>query len=222
MELKPCTEIMQLIEKDGLKIRTDAIRNPFNATAYQRALDGTQPKYFVSDVQPALIPTPPLIFLDIDGVRNDHEPYPNQYCGTLPRCVEVLNALLAAVPTAQLVISSAWRYLILNGSMTLAGFEALLLTHGVDCSGRVFGCTGTDEMHLPSNPSLETYKEFGTLVRAHQIEVFLAATQPPSWVVLDDLNIPVDHLVQTNGRWGMGYQDDINASLWLSNLHLND
>lgn len=90
----------------------------------------------------------PLIFLDLDGVLNDHEEHDNGYCGTAGFCVRRLNDILRETG-AEIVVSSAWRYLILSGSMTLKGFENLLLSHGVNCFGRVVGHTCSDEVAEP-------------------------------------------------------------------------
>lgn len=93
-----------------------------------------------------------IIFLDIDGVLNGHEQNAAGYCGFKPECVAALNLILEAVPEAQLVISSAWRYMMLPNlkdgtepAMTLKGFEYLLLVAGVNCKGRVRGHTCSDE-----------------------------------------------------------------------------
>jgi hypothetical protein len=37
-----------------------------------------------------------LIFLDCDGVLNDHKQHANGYCGTTRRCVQNLNRILRA------------------------------------------------------------------------------------------------------------------------------
>lgn len=86
-----------------------------------------------------------VIFLDIDGVLNDHRPHGNGYCGFKSECVSAFNQLLAAVPDAQIVVSSAWRYMIIGADMSRKGFEYLLLVGGVDCKGRVRGWTASDE-----------------------------------------------------------------------------
>lgn len=93
----------------------------------------------------------PLIFLDMDGVANDHKAHTNGYCGTKPECVAQLNRILRETD-AKVVLSSAWRYLIHSGSMTLRGFVNLLLTHGVEIQtnekrprSRLIGITCRDE-----------------------------------------------------------------------------
>lgn len=84
-----------------------------------------------------------LLFLDMDGVLNDKTPHPNGYYGVKASCVESLNRVLQST-NAQIVISSAWRYMIPD-AMSLQGFEYLLVTHGVDCRDRVVGFTCRDE-----------------------------------------------------------------------------
>ncbi len=85
-----------------------------------------------------------LLFLDIDGVLNTHEPLdPEVLCGRFhPDKVSLLNWVLRETG-AKLVISSAWRYLIHRGEMNLQGFEWLLRSHGV-MQGRLHGITRKD------------------------------------------------------------------------------
>jgi len=84
-----------------------------------------------------------VLFFDIDGVFNSHERHGNGYCGTRKDCVTRLNRLIARTDCL-LVASSAWRYLVLSGSMTVVGFENMLLTHGLDCRNRIYGVTRPD------------------------------------------------------------------------------
>ena len=71
-----------------------------------------------------------VLFLDIDGVWNDHTPHKNGYCGIDPLKASLLDFVVGET-NCKIVLASAWRYLILNGGMTLAGFKNMLLTHGV-------------------------------------------------------------------------------------------
>jgi hypothetical protein len=112
-----------------------------------------------------------LVFLDIDGVLND-----NAVCATAessslnPAAVARLNQVLRATG-AKLVLSSSWRYLILDGSMSLQGFEYLLRTHGLD-KDCLLGHTDADEA-CPG--------------RAAQILRWLGQHgSGASWAVLDD------------------------------------
>lgn len=86
-----------------------------------------------------------LIFLDIDGVLNafgtwkEGDPMLNR------GCIEQLNVLLEKT-NAQLVISSSWRYQMISGETTCAGFERMLESHGLHAPSRlVVGHTVSDE-----------------------------------------------------------------------------
>lgn len=81
-----------------------------------------------------------LIFMDIDGVLNDmaslqslaFEPRINQiFVAPFNRIIEQTGA--------DLVITSTWRGHIIEGDMTIAGFNVLLRSHGV--RGQVIGHT---------------------------------------------------------------------------------
>lgn len=155
---------------------------------------------------PTQHPTTPveaLLFLDIDGVLNGHEKQTNGYCGIQPHCVAHLNAILAAVPEVKLVISSAWRYLIDPVSMSLRGFEAMLLTHGVHCHQRLHGRTADD----PRAMSFEDYEELGCEWRREQIHKYAAASGAEVFAVLDDLSLDMPELVQTDGWEGLTAED---------------
>jgi len=76
-----------------------------------------------------------LIFMDVDGVLNDHErvPFsemPANYTSITQRCVANFNRIILACE-AVVVLSSSWRYLILNEHMSIHGFQTLLTSHGV-------------------------------------------------------------------------------------------
>jgi hypothetical protein len=139
-----------------------------------------------------------VIFLDIDGVLNGHQKHENGYCGIYPECVTRFNRLLDAVPDAMVVVSSAWRYLVHCDSMTVTGFENLLLTHGVKCQRRIFAVTRRDH---------ETNDR-----RENQISEWVERYSPDKWVVLDDLYLDLPQLVQTNGEIGLT-DSDINEAL---------
>lgn len=85
-----------------------------------------------------------ILFLDVDGVLNDHGPMMNMYCGIDKEKVNLLNRVLDETG-CYIVISSARRYMILGGDMTIRGFEHMLLTHGLKCYNRIIGHTPSDE-----------------------------------------------------------------------------
>lgn len=70
-----------------------------------------------------------VLFLDIDGVCNSHDSHPNGYCGIDPKKMALLNSIVESTD-CRIVLASAWRYLVLKSSMTLAGFGNMLATYG--------------------------------------------------------------------------------------------
>jgi hypothetical protein len=138
-----------------------------------------------------------VIFLDIDGVLNDHT-YDNMAeSNTLKKkCVDNFNHLLLQTD-AKIVISSAWRYLILGKHMSLLGFEAMLRTHGVACQGRLIGTTLPDET---------------VYSRENQIREFLESLRERGkikYAVIDDLPLELssDVFVRTDGNVGLTMND---------------
>lgn len=71
------------------------------------------------------------IFLDFDGVLNDTKTSIESGYNTIQaRPMGIFNNILKAEPDARVIITSSWRYMVLQGSMTLEGFQHLLATHG--------------------------------------------------------------------------------------------
>lgn len=135
-----------------------------------------------------------VLFLDIDGVLNDYKQQSNGYCGIGARQVGLLNDLIFYVPDLKIVLSSAWRYLVLSGSMRLDGMENLLLSHGIKAHGRVHGVIGPDlspEGHGGRETLIRDY------VRDHQIE---------EWAVIDDLPLEIDNFFRTQSDTGLTNQ----------------
>lgn len=139
-----------------------------------------------------------LLFLDIDGVLNGHQKNPAGVCGIDPYCAELLNHIIE-VTDCQLVITSAWRYLIHSGSMTTTGFERMLQTHGVKAYKRIAGLTRTDADVSDKHE------------RGKQISDWLRRKNCIYCVVDDDgeLGIPeAGHpFVKVNGKNGIGWTD---------------
>lgn len=114
-----------------------------------------------------------LIFLDIDGVLNSHADAQANGINTISRTkIAFLNQIVGETG-AQLVISSAWRYMILGGAMTLDGFRYMLQTYGLRTDAVLHGHTVSDEEIAE---------------RGDQILAYLAALPelPAAWIVLDD------------------------------------
>lgn len=139
------------------------------------------------------------LFLDVDGALNGHERGVNGYCSTRPPLVDLLNQLIGRTDCL-LVISSAWRYLVHNGHMTVVGLENLFLTHGLDCRLRVAGILRPDlsPMQCDRGPQIQDWLDaygFGLV----------------SYAVVDDLDLEITSrghpFVQTDGTIGMTAQD---------------
>lgn len=135
-----------------------------------------------------------VLFLDIDGVLNKREFNPEARSSNfVPECVENLNRVLRAVPDCVIVLSSAWRYLVSGGAMTLAGFNCLLRTHGVKDTP-VVGLTRNDDQ-------LEDPKGRGRQI----LEWVSSNPGVKKFVAVDDLDIAVEGLpfIMTDGDSGM-------------------
>jgi HAD domain in Swiss Army Knife RNA repair proteins len=150
-----------------------------------------------------------VLFLDIDGVLNGHEKHPDSpYTTIRPDCVQRLNRVIAATH-CQLVISSAWRYMLLRirrnqPAMTLAGFKYMLNTHGL-----VFLANGCDIIGY-------TCSDERVPTRGGQILKWLMEhpSQLDSWAVVDDdpmeMELGKSHkrrLVRTDGAKGLQDKD---------------
>ena len=115
-----------------------------------------------------------VIFLDIDGVLNAGDFDADAESSSIDRrAVGRLKRVLRDTG-AQIVLSSSWRYMVLEGAMTLSGFEYLLRTHGMP-KGCLLDCTCADEM---------------TGDRGAQIRRWVAEHRPlEQWAVLDDVEL---------------------------------
>jgi hypothetical protein len=140
-----------------------------------------------------------LIFLDIDGVLNDHNFCREAQSNLInPRCVANLNRILISTD-ARIVLSSSWRYMISGGAHTLEGFEYMLRTHGVACSGRLISVTCPDE-------------DEDAVTRGPQIRKWLRdRSRVTSFVVIDDVDDDIVReglpFVRTDGNVGLTEAD---------------
>lgn len=142
-----------------------------------------------------------LLFLDIDGVLNGHD-WSDQAKSCLLRkdCIKNLNKILENCEPA-IVLSSAWRYMIAGGALTLQGFEYLLRTHGVSEKINIVDITPSDE-NIPDRGEqitkwLEENSSFGK-AKKH-------------YVVVDDLDLGISAeghpFIQTDGEVGLTETD---------------
>ena len=131
-----------------------------------------------------------ILFFDIDGVLNDHKWNDvAKSCSIKKECVEEFNRIIHETD-CKLVISSAWRYMIIGASMTLKGFEYMLRTHG---------CTQKMDI-LDMTPSDEDITH-----RADQIRAWIDNhSDIDRWVAVDDLKLDLgDNFVQTDEKVGL-------------------
>ena len=164
-----------------------------------------------------------LIFLDVDGVLNTHQPLEERVmCGKLHASkVRRLNLLIQETD-ARIVLSSAWRYLVHRGEMNLTGLGWLLRSHGaIDC---LVGITRPDTMERPkwdgSTPWQPCNNERGQQIREwidNNEEHWRLETphrQPERverYVVIDDLDLGISEakhpFVHVNGQRGFTWAD---------------
>ncbi len=153
-----------------------------------------------------------VIFLDVDGVLNAHEPFhPDVMCGAFHRDkVELLNGVLRRTD-ARIVLSSAWRYLVHRGEMTLQGMDWLLRSHGM-LADRLIGVTRLDTMGERKNPATGLIEPWPIEdERGQQILDWLAANPVDAHVVVDDLDLGIraagHPFVQVEGTAGLCKDD---------------
>jgi hypothetical protein len=141
------------------------------------------------------------IFLDIDGVLNDHVNWPNKSGRICYERVAHLNTILAAVPDAQIVLSSAWRHSFTDAK-TIA---AVLMVHGCNCNDRVHGCTNQDpdQANPPCWTNRAEWRRLGLMWRVDQIDLYIEMFEIYTYVVLDDLPLAIPNLVQTVDSIGL-------------------
>lgn len=160
-----------------------------------------------------------LLFLDIDGVLNDHKPLPNGYCGLKYESVMELCRILDECPDVKIVVSSAWRYMMIGKGygtppMTRKGFEYLFCVFGAPFDSihdRIEGHTISDELMCSQLGITDAeaeidylwLKENGCLLRREQILLAAKLSQCDRFVVLDDLDLEMPELVLTDGQIGL-------------------
>lgn len=146
-------------------------------------------------------PSRPVLFLDVDGVLNDHPPFDGRIGSSriYHDKVKLLNVVLEHTG-AQVVLSSAWRYFVYRNEMDVRGLSWLLRSHGM--WNRMVGITRADTMvhHLPKKivtTEAEIYQQFPrSKERGEQIDDWIALNgHRTRYAVVDDGGIDKD------GNW---------------------
>lgn len=155
-----------------------------------------------------------VLFLDIDGVLNGHEwDDEAKSCNIRRECVKHLNRVVQATG-CKIVVSSAWRYIMLGGDMTPKGFGYMLRTHGLIAPGGsmnlIIGFTGPDSgdgFISAARDGERSRQILGWLEGSRNVD----AEQVVSYAVVDDdddgfteAGMP---FVLTDGKRGMTAED---------------
>jgi HAD domain in Swiss Army Knife RNA repair proteins len=150
----------------------------------------------------------PLIFMDIDGVLNTHNTHSVFGCNTIDKILASRFNEILEFTQAEWVLSSAWRYMALAGSMNLDGLKNLFFSHWVDAS-RLIGVTRKD-----------ISKE--RMDRGPQIKDWLVLNKVPNQrpiIVIDDLDLEIISsrlpLWLVDGKIGLTNKDVSNIILSL-------
>lgn len=152
----------------------------------------------------------PLIFLDIDGVLNDRDFCGAAMCGQIQRDkVRLLNRAIEAT-NAKVVLTSAWRYIILRGEATLGGLDWLLRSHGL-LANSLIGHTRADTLVPPLTWDGSTPWPPLPNERGAQISDYLAVNNNTGpYVAIDDLDLGITAaghpLILTDGKIGLQEQ----------------
>jgi hypothetical protein len=150
------------------------------------------------------------LFLDIDGVLNNHHFDEVARSNRIDADkVSLLNSILLGT-NSKLVLSSAWRYLDHRGDMTLDGLDWLLRSHGVKAEALI-GITHPDTP-VEWNEKTGRPSRFLTDERGLQIARFRAFYgHQERYVVLDDLDLGISAaghpFVQTKSDIGLTPRD---------------
>lgn len=151
---------------------------------------------------------PPILFLDIDGVLNDHTWHQPADSTTIDKpCMDRLNKIIAETG-CDIVISTAWRYMVHSQVMNVIGFFQMLRTHGLTKHARIIGLTHPDEVR--NDGTTWTTSDVEKSDRGHQIQNWLNMFGADRHYCVvddrDDLGIQQLHaanFIQTQSNVGM-------------------
>lgn len=142
----------------------------------------------------------PLLFLDIDGVIT--RGYDRGSNCPIFRQENIQNLNLVLDETGCLVVlSSGWRDIVRDGTMTLKGMEILLRSHGLHIEGRLIGTTGREDMYI--DPPRRRAAAVNVWLLGHRHEYLP--------VIVDDTDIEEDGVpvVRVQARSGLTVGDTV-------------
>jgi len=152
-----------------------------------------------------------ILFLDIDGVLNQHTYDLISGCTTIrPHLMDRINWVLDATG-AHIVLSSAWRYHVYRKEMTVVGMEWLLRSHGL-MKDRFIGITKPDPKPGPMQPfSKEPGDQPDDTDRGQQILDWVLENDLKGrgirYAVIDDNDLKITKhghpFIQTNSTFGI-------------------
>lgn len=165
-----------------------------------------------------------LVFCDIDSVLNIKGDY-DHFAETntiRPELMDRLNSILINT-AAHLVVTSAWRYVVHNGWMTLNGFDYLLRSHGLGARC-LKGVTRKDGGPLATKNGM-TYPECDRNQQIHDWfrDNPMIASFTGRYIILDDINfegfdsnVPQRKFIQTDPLIGLSQQNADDAIRFLN------
>ena len=149
-----------------------------------------------------------VLFLDVDGVLNRHDWNDEAGSNNLSSwCVRQLNRVLS-VTQAKVVVTSAWRYIILGNDMTLKGFSYMLRTHGVTKDIDIVGVTCSDEQIPRRGDQITRWIRDSGDVAQYCVVDDGGTKEDGAW---DDLGIGQHPCVFVDGQRGLTQQDADNV-----------
>lgn len=131
-----------------------------------------------------------IIFADVDGILNCCELDVTVGCGPIHADkIDILNQILVRTG-AKIVLSSAWRYLVIRGEMTLVGLDWLFKSHGL-LKDRLIGITNPDMSRANEHWDGKPNSWIPTNERGEQITAYVKEHGIKRYVVLDDLDLGI-------------------------------
>ena len=148
------------------------------------------------------------IFLDFDGVLNNESDRSLQKGIFSHTNTQALSTFLYAIPDYEIVLSTAWRYYVNHGFLTLKGMEILLQTHSIGYSKQDF-VVGQTLSKLSSS-------------RQYEIKSYIEENNVSNFLVIDDINMRdtfQDNQIVCDGVVGFTKeQADLYLAKWTTSI----